>query len=106
MPASSAFSIGIGKRRSARLSLSVRGMLSSELGIQFVELIDLSQTGARLALSSSRSFSAGRLEWLGFAANGQVVWHAKRSCGLEFDEAVPVEWVTATRAKAGAAVRA
>jgi hypothetical protein len=95
----SALSLGIGKRRSARLSLSVRGMLSNELGTQIVELTDLSQTGARLVLTASHALSEGRLEWLGFAAAGRVVWQDKRLCGLQFDTELPLEWVAATRAR-------
>ena len=96
MPRTSASSIGIGKRNSARLSLSVRGRLISERGVQIVELLDLSETGARLALSASRELAEARLEWLEFVARGRVIWQDRRLCGLQFDEVVPLAWVTRT----------
>ena len=88
---------GIGKRRSARLRLSVRGRLTSARGTQMVELVDLSETGARLVLSARHELAEARLEWLEFEARGRVVWQDERLCGLRFDEAVPLEWVARTR---------
>jgi hypothetical protein len=95
-----ASSFGIGKRRSARLTLSVRGRLTSERGTQMVEIVDLSETGARLILSARHDLSEAGLEWLDFAARGRVVWQDKRLCGLQFDEVVPLEWVARTRSPA------
>jgi hypothetical protein len=97
MRSGGASTIGIGKRRSARLSLSVRGRLSNERGTQMVELVDLSETGARLVLSASLPVAEAQLEWLGFEARGRVVWQERRMCGLQFDAPVPLEWVTRTR---------
>ena len=53
---------GIGKRRSARLRLRVRGRLTSERGTQMVELVDLSDTGARLVLSARHPLAEARVE--------------------------------------------
>ena len=92
--------IGVGQRHSARLSLSVRGRLSNERGTQMVELVDLSETGARLALAAALPLAEARLEWLDFAAPGRVVWQDKRLCGLQFDKPVPLEWVARTRSPA------
>ena len=89
--------IGIGQRRSSRLTLSVRGRLSSERGTQIVELVDLSETGARLVLAARHELAEARLEWLEFEARGRIVWQDERLCGLQFDEAVPLEWVAKTR---------
>jgi hypothetical protein len=100
VPGTRASSIGIGKRHSARLGLSVRGRLTSEPGIQMVELTDLSETGARLVLSASHEVSEARLEWLEFEARGRVIWQDKRRCGLQFDEPLPLEWVLRTRSPA------
>ena len=97
MRASWGSSIGIGKRRSARLSLSVRGRLSNERGTQVVELLDLSETGARLELSASHAVAEVHLQWLSFEAGGRVIWQDRRLCGLQFDAPLPVEWVTRTR---------
>jgi hypothetical protein len=95
-----ASSIGVGKRRSARLTLKVRGRLSSECGTQIVELVDLSEAGAKLVLAASHDVSEARLEWLDYDVCGRVVWQDKRSCGVMFDELLPVEWVVRTRSAA------
>jgi len=95
-----ASSIGIGKRRSARLTLKVRGRLSSECGTQIVEFADLSEAGAKLVLAASHDVSEARLEWLDYEVRGRVVWQDKRLCGLQFAEPLPVEWVVRTRSSA------
>ena len=93
----SASSVGIGKRESSRLKLNIRGRLTSARGTQMVELLDLSQTGVRLALSASLSFTEAQLEWLNFEARTTVIWQENRLCGLLFEEALPLAWVAATR---------
>lgn len=97
MPRRPTSTIGIGQRQASRLKLSVRGRLTSDRGTQLVELLDLSQSGARLALSASHRLAGVRLEWLEFAAPAQVVWQDRRLCGVRFDEALPLEWVSRTR---------
>jgi hypothetical protein len=97
MRANSGSEIGIGKRRSARLSLSVRGRLSNERGTQMVELVDLSETGARLVLSASQPVAEAQLQWLSYEAQGRVVWQERRLCGLQFDAPLPLAWVSRTR---------
>jgi len=94
---SGATSRGIGKRQSTRLRLSVRARLTSARGTQLATMIDLSQTGARLELSATHALADGRLEWLDFATQVRVAWQDKRLCGVEFEEPLPLEWVTRTR---------
>ena len=81
---SGASSRGTGKRQSTRLRLNVRARLTSARGTQLATMVDLSQTGARL-------------EWLDLAAEVRVAWQDNRLCGVEFEEPLPLDWVTRTR---------
>ena len=98
-------SAGIGKRESSRLKLNIRGRLTSARGTQLVELVDLSQTGARLELSATLGLTEALVEWLDFEARGFVIWQDRRLCGLRFEEPIPSAWVTATRSASQPTVR-
>lgn len=105
MRADATFPSGVGKRDSPRLKLNIRGRLSSARGTQIVELLDLSQTGVRLALSASANLNEADLEWLDFKARGVVVWQDRRLCGLRFEGDIPLAWVITTRAASKATTR-
>jgi len=85
--------VGVSQRGSKRLRMRARATLKTWRGNQFVEISDVSQAGARLALSSTHEFTAATLEWQGIAAHGRVVWREPRACGFRFDQELPLEWL-------------
>ena len=98
-------SAGIGKRESSRIKLNIRGRLTSARGTQMVELLDLSQTGVRLALSASLGLTEAQVEWLDFEARASVIWQDRRLCGLRFEGQLPSAWVTTMRSASQPTVR-
>jgi hypothetical protein len=64
---------------------------------QAVQLLDLSQAGARLELPSPEPFGSAVLYWLSFEAFGDLVWQKGRSVGLQFDTLLPLGCLVETR---------
>jgi len=93
------------RRQHSRLRLGLRAALETLEGRQSVRLLDLSRSGAKLALDGPEMFRQGILAWLGFEAFGEVVWREGRLAGLQFDETLPLELVIETRHRAPDVVR-
>jgi hypothetical protein len=70
-------------------------------GEQWVTLVDLSQSGARVVLGASDKVSAGGLlRWLGYEAFGDPAWQFGDELALHFDEPIKADWLLETRRRA------
>lgn len=88
------------RRSHARLRLGIPARLISLDGQQWVTLIDLSQSGARLVLKGTGKVSGGLLRWLDFEAFGDPAWQAGNELALQFDEPLCPRWLIETRQRA------
>lgn len=88
------------RRAFARLRLGIPARLLSLDGQQWVTLVDLSQSGARVVLESTSRISGGLLRWLGFEAFGDPAWQAGEELALHFDEPIAPGWLFETRQRA------
>jgi hypothetical protein len=62
-----------------------------------VQLVDLSQTGARLDIASRPKVRTAVLTWLGAEVMGEVVWRDDHYLGMVFDEEISIEAIVETR---------
>src|SRR5688500_14752441 len=74
------------RRGFPRLRLGVMARLLTLEGEQWVTLVDLSQSGARVVLGASGKVTGGLLRWLGYEAFGDPVWQFGDELALHFDE--------------------
>ena len=88
------------RRAFSRLRLGIPARLLSLDGQQWVTLVDLSQSGARVALDSTSKISGGLLRWLGFEAFGDPAWQVGDELALHFDEPIEPRWLFETRQRA------
>jgi hypothetical protein len=88
------------RRAYSRLRLGVAARLLTLDGQQWVTLVDLSQSGARLVLGASGKVSGGLLRWLGFEAFGDPAWQRGDELALHFDEPIEARWIVETRHRA------
>lgn len=88
------------RRAHSRLRLGIPARLLSLEGQQWVTLIDLSQSGARVVLGSPGKFGGGLLRWLGFEAFGDPAWQVGDELALHFDEPIDLAWILETRQRA------
>ena len=88
------------RRGSSRLRLAAPANFTGYEGKQNVTLLDLSQTGAKLAFNEPPESPAGFISWMGFETFGEVVWREGLYAGFEFDETIPIEWLLQTRHRA------
>jgi len=88
------------RRAYARLRLGVPARLLTLDGQQWVTLVDLSQSGARVVLDASGRISGGLLRWLGFEAFGDPAWQVGDELALHFDEPIEPAWLFETRRRA------
>ncbi len=88
------------RRAYARLRLGVPARLLTLDGEQWVTLIDLSQSGARVVLEASGRISGGLLRWLGYEAFGDPAWQVGDELALHFDEPIEPTWLIETRRRA------
>jgi hypothetical protein len=88
------------RRKSPRLRLGIPALLETFDGTVEVDLVDLSQTGAKISLDPVQSVRAGVLRWLRFEVFGDIVWQDGGLRGIVFDEALTREAVLTTRADA------
>jgi hypothetical protein len=61
------------------------------------ELIDLSQSGARVQIEGDERPQAAVLRLLGFAAYGDIIWNDESLLGMAFDPPLPAEQILQTR---------
>jgi hypothetical protein len=92
------------RRAYSRLRLGIPARLLTLEGQQWVTLVDLSQTGARIVLGASGKVSGGLLRWLGFEAFGDPAWQAGEELALHFDEQIELDWLIETRQRAAVEV--
>lgn len=86
------------RRVRSRLRLRLPARIETTFGAQDVLLLDLSLTGARVALREA--VTVGRdmiLAWSLFEAFGRIVWTNHATCGLRFERRLPPEILIATR---------
>ena len=88
------------RRAYSRLRLGIPARLLSLEGLQWVTLVDLSQSGARLTLGARGKITGGLLSWLGFEAFGDPAWQADDELALHFDEPIAPAWLVETRRRA------
>lgn len=88
------------RRAHARLRLGIPARLVSLDGQQWVTLVDLSQSGAKLLLASPDKVSGGLLRWLEFEAFGDPAWQRGDQLALRFDEPIDPAWLIETRQRA------
>jgi PilZ domain len=90
--------ISSGRRRHSRLRLQLPARLITLEGTLHATLIDLSQTGAKVALDANApSRGDGFLAWGSFEIFCSIAWADHRLCGLVFDLPLPSEVLIATR---------
>ncbi|TCD06566.1 hypothetical protein EYB45_02305 [Erythrobacteraceae bacterium CFH 75059] len=90
----------IGRRDHQRLRLKLAASLITVSATEPVLLLDLSQTGARIATRAPLSITSGFLRWLRWEMFGDVVWEKGPMIGLRFDEKLPLEVLLSTRREA------
>ena len=89
------------RRGYARLRLGVMARLLTLEGEQWVTLVDLSQSGARVVLGAPDKVSGGGLlRWLGYEAFGDPAWQFGDELALHFDEPIDAAWLLETRRRA------
>lgn len=88
------------RRAHSRLRLGIPARLLTLEGQQWVTLVDLSQSGARIVLGTSGKVSGGLLRWLGFEAFGDPAWQAGEELALHFDQPIELDWLIETRQRA------
>ncbi len=93
-----------GRRSRSRLKTNLSGRITTLNGTQNVQLLDISLTGARLALSDRRGITDhlrsgmdAALEWDRFEAFGTIIWSARDEFGMRFDEGVHPKVLIETR---------
>lgn len=86
-----------GRRDEQRLRLQIPAKFSSMDGNEPVLLLDLSQSGARIACSDAPRFKRGVLEWMAFEAYSEVVWRRAETCAIRFDPPLAFATVFTTR---------
>lgn len=89
-----------GRRGQPRLKVQIPARITTLSGPEPVLLLDLSQSGARIACQSEPSFKRGLLGWMEFEFYGETVWASKNMCALKFDPELDLDVVLATRANA------
>ncbi len=93
------------RRQHSRLRLGLPARFQTLQGTEEVRLLDLSRSGAKLALERPSTFKEGVLSWMDFEAFGMTVWCEGHLVGLRFDEAIPLPQVIETRNRAPDVVR-
>lgn len=92
------YAIPVGKRISPRARLILKGRIETLEGIQPVEIVSLSRTGAMVMVKDvPRLASNGILIWGPIDAFFTIVWTDTHRCGLHFDEPISEEKVIAAR---------
>lgn len=77
------------RRASPRRALSIPARLELPGGARWVEVIDLSDRGARLRLASPPPVGAAALlKWQSHEVFALIVWTEKTECGLRFEQAL------------------
>ncbi len=87
-----------GRRRHSRLRLQLPARLITLDGKLHATLVDLSMTGAKLALDiAAPARGDAFLEWGSFEVFCAIAWAEGRLCGVLFDEPLAAKVLIATR---------
>jgi hypothetical protein len=86
-----------GRRKQARLRVGIPARLETVHGTKTVELLNLSQTGAKIDLAQCTKVGEAILRWLSFEAMGNIVWQDGEQLGVTFDEPLTADAILATR---------
>ena len=92
------------RRNVSRLQTCLPGSMTTMFGSEDILLFDLSLTGAKLGLSEKRKVEETLREgidavvtWEGHETFGRLMWVAKDSVGIEFEESIGAKALIATR---------
>lgn len=85
-----------GRREARRVKIAVDGHLLGYEGRQAITVLDLSQTGAKVAFEEPPREKAGFISWMEFETFGDVVWREGLYVGLQFDRPIPIKWLELT----------
>lgn len=89
------------RRAAPRLRVGIRAKLTTLHGEINAQLLDLSQTGARIGPAAATAARGDAvLQWLSFEAFGEIIWRSKDALGIRFDPPLAMDVVKATRALA------
>ncbi|MDN3646248.1 PilZ domain-containing protein [Pontixanthobacter aestiaquae] len=99
------------RRNTSRLLTCLPGKLTTMYGSEDILLFDLSLTGAKIGLNEKRKVEEtlrigldAVLTWEGHETFGQLMWTAKDSVGIQFEESIGTKALMATRAQHDAMV--
>lgn len=92
-----AFPNDLHRRGASRLRLLADGRFMGIEGNYPVTLLDLSQTGAKIAFDHPLKEKAGFLSWMSHETFGEIVWQEGLYVGLQFDQPIAYEWLLDTR---------
>jgi PilZ domain len=85
------------RRTSPRIRLDVQAQIRLTTGSRPAQLVDLSQSGARLDLANPPAQgSIVLLAWHGQEHFCKVMWTAEGACGVQFERLLPLPIVLAT----------
>ena len=88
------------RREGPRLMLAAEGLFIGLEKRQKVTVLDLSQSGARIAFAEPPDDKAGFIRWMEFETFGDVVWQKGLFVGLQFDRPLPDAWLEETAERA------
>jgi hypothetical protein len=101
----SAQTAGARRRQRPRLRVGLTARVETLHGKFDAQLIDLSQSGARLRTLSPKLGRAVVLRWLDFEGFGDLVWEGDGVLGMKFDPPLSSEVILATRELAPSVVQ-
>jgi len=85
------------RKTSPRLKLAAEAVFIGLDGRQNVTILDLSQSGAKVAFAEPPREKAGFISWMGFETFGDVVRRQGLFAGLKFDRPLPQSWLDQTK---------
>jgi hypothetical protein len=86
-----------GRRKHPRLRVGIPARLETVHGTKTVDLLNLSQAGAKIDLAQIPKVREAILRWLDFEAMGNVIWQDGEQLGIVFDSPLTAEAILATR---------
>lgn len=85
------------RRERPRLRLGIPVRIETLHGGFDGRLLDLSETGAKVAMESPSSKGEALLQWLSHEAFGEIVWREDDAIGIRFVEPLSREQIVLTR---------
>jgi len=85
------------RRKRPRLRLGIPVRVETLHGIFDGRLLDLSETGAKVAMESPSRKGDALLQWLSHEAFGEIVWRDGDAIGIRFDEPLSADQLMLTR---------